>query len=182
MPTAAVLIYTAKTFQDKLLTNRHYWFRRSTHYAVAIQCFQISDSASQANGDERCPTACLPASCTLLCRVRDAGPARFPAIFFICLRRIGAPVKDTCRPSIYAARLQCVLREQLRSFYDTVSLPIHIVVDWIAERTTGLLIIYSVCLLHGVSPVLLISMYANLILMFRLTRIILSPKNSDPSK
>ncbi|PBK85134.1 hypothetical protein ARMGADRAFT_1087802 [Armillaria gallica] len=32
--------------------NFHYWFRRSPQYATAVQCSQISDSASQANSDE----------------------------------------------------------------------------------------------------------------------------------
>ncbi|PBK98342.1 hypothetical protein ARMGADRAFT_574214 [Armillaria gallica] len=50
-PTAAVFC-TAKTFQDEHLTIKHYWFRRSPHYAFAVQLSQISDSASQANDDE----------------------------------------------------------------------------------------------------------------------------------
>ncbi len=39
-----------------------YWFRHPPHYAAAVQCSQLSDSASYANGDERRPTTCLPAT------------------------------------------------------------------------------------------------------------------------
>ncbi|PBK85054.1 hypothetical protein ARMGADRAFT_1087738 [Armillaria gallica] len=47
-PTVTVF-YTAETLQDELLTIKHYCVRRSPQYAAAVQCSQISDSASQTN-------------------------------------------------------------------------------------------------------------------------------------
>ncbi|PBK98313.1 hypothetical protein ARMGADRAFT_573316 [Armillaria gallica] len=38
------------------LSIKYYWFRPSPRYAAAVQRSQISDSASEANSDERCPT------------------------------------------------------------------------------------------------------------------------------
>ncbi|KAK0430757.1 hypothetical protein EV421DRAFT_1912515 [Armillaria borealis] len=50
-PTSTVF-YTVETFQDEHLTIKYYCARRSLRYADAVQCSQISDSASQASSDE----------------------------------------------------------------------------------------------------------------------------------